>query len=330
MNIINITQNTSEWLQWRQTGISASDIPTAMGLNPYKTAYRLWLEKTGRANPEDLSGNPNVQRGNRLEPLARDHCENRDEEILLPVCGEYTPWPNLKASFDGLSSQGRPYEFKAPTENRFMSLIEQGTASDTYQLYAWQVKAQCVVAESADGVLFFYMEDGRNCEFVIELSPQDRIEILAAAKDFWHCVETDTPPPLDPERDVYIPKSGEDEFRWQAYADLYVENQAQIDVLDKQLEPLKKAQGELKNTLVAMMGDFQTTDYGGIKVTRFSRQGSIDYSKFIKSKGIDKADLEAFRKKETWQSRVTVSKGEMLVEEVIGNEAVPTTTSGFF
>ena len=330
MNVLNLTQGTQPWLDWRAQGVSATDISVIMGLSPYKTAYRLWLEKTGRANPENLSGNPNVQRGNRLEPLAREYFENRDEEILLPVCAEYTDWPILRASLDGLSSTGIPYEFKAPTEKRFEELVSQGIESDTYNLYESQVKAQCVVLGASEGKLAFYMEDERVYEFRICLTQEDKDAIINAAQQFWDCIQNDTPPPLDPERDVYIPTTGEDEFRWRALADLWRENQEQIAAMDKQLEPLKQSQEELKRALAEMMGEFQATDYGGVKVSRFSRKGSIDYPKFCKEQGIDADALEAYRKKESWQSRVTLSKDETLNAVAIGNESTPVTSSGYF
>lgn len=330
MQIVNLTQGTQEWLDWRARGVSATDIPTILGKNPYKTQYQLWLEKTGRANAPDLSGNPNVQRGNRLEPLAREFCEERDDEILLPVCGEHSELPYIRASFDGLSSNGEPYEFKAPTEKRFEELQKVGTESATYEMYAWQVKAQCFVADAKKGLLFFYMEDERHLEFTIELTPEDRETIDQAAWQFWECIQNDTPPPLDPERDVYIPQSGEDEFRWRTYADQWHELQEQIDALEAQLEPLKKSQAELKKTFTDMMGDFCTTDYGGVKVTRFARKGSIDYAKFCKEQGIDAEVLEPYRKKETWQSRVTLSGDAMLNAQAIGNESKPTDNGGSY
>ena len=37
-----------QWLQVRQQGIGSSDAAAAVGLNPYKSALELWLEKTGR------------------------------------------------------------------------------------------------------------------------------------------------------------------------------------------------------------------------------------------------------------------------------------------
>jgi putative phage-type endonuclease len=50
-------------------GIGASECSIVLGINPYKTPYELWLEKTGRKEPDDLSQNAAVIMGNLLEPV---------------------------------------------------------------------------------------------------------------------------------------------------------------------------------------------------------------------------------------------------------------------
>ena len=42
------------WLKMRTQGIGGSDAGTIVGLNPWKSKYELWLEKTGQVVPEDL------------------------------------------------------------------------------------------------------------------------------------------------------------------------------------------------------------------------------------------------------------------------------------
>ena len=52
-----------EWHKRRIRGIGASDASAVVGVNPYKTNVRLWEEKTGRREPEDISGKPYVRYG---------------------------------------------------------------------------------------------------------------------------------------------------------------------------------------------------------------------------------------------------------------------------
>lgn len=79
-----------------------------------------------------------------------------------------------------------------------------------------------------------------------------------------------------------------------------------------------------------MMGEFQSTDYGGVKVTRFTRKGTVDYAKLCKEQGVTADVLESYRKKETWQSRVSLSDDEVLNSEMIGNTSEPVKTGGYF
>lgn len=41
-----------EWLEERRSYIGASDSPIIIGVSPYRSAYELWLEKTGRAESQ--------------------------------------------------------------------------------------------------------------------------------------------------------------------------------------------------------------------------------------------------------------------------------------
>jgi putative phage-type endonuclease len=52
-----------QWLKSRQNGIGASDASAVVGCNPYKSNLQLWEEKTGRREPEDISGKPYVRYG---------------------------------------------------------------------------------------------------------------------------------------------------------------------------------------------------------------------------------------------------------------------------
>jgi putative phage-type endonuclease len=61
------------WQEYRQSqkGIGGSDVSVILGLNPYKTAFTLWLEKTGQIEPAAVD-NEYVEWGNILEPVIRD------------------------------------------------------------------------------------------------------------------------------------------------------------------------------------------------------------------------------------------------------------------
>lgn len=61
-------EDHEKWLKTRDLGIGGSDAAVIMGLNSYKSPYELWIEKTGQAEPPDLSGNQFVYWGTKNEP----------------------------------------------------------------------------------------------------------------------------------------------------------------------------------------------------------------------------------------------------------------------
>ena len=59
--------NFEEWLEARKSFVTASNIASACGLNPYKSEFAYWQEWHGHVDPPDLSGVEAVEWGRRLE-----------------------------------------------------------------------------------------------------------------------------------------------------------------------------------------------------------------------------------------------------------------------
>ncbi len=66
---------TAEEVEARKSSLGASDMPAVMGVNPYRSAVDVWLEKTGRVEP--FAGNEFTTWGNRLEPVILDEYSER-------------------------------------------------------------------------------------------------------------------------------------------------------------------------------------------------------------------------------------------------------------
>jgi len=101
--IVNLRQNTPAWLEWRSQGIGASDAPTIMGENPWKSADYLLREK---CNCIDYGSNPAMARGNALEPEARRSYERRFGIRIPAACLQSTKHEWMRASIDGLATDG--------------------------------------------------------------------------------------------------------------------------------------------------------------------------------------------------------------------------------
>ena len=331
MNLINLDQGSTTWLEWRAEGITATEMVIILGLNPYegRTPYRLYLEKTGQANPPEVN-TFHTDRGHRLEPRARAFCEDRDSVVLETPCIEYSAWPTLRASLDGLTLEGDiVYEFKAPSPSVFAEIRKNGTASPTYAQHRAQVLTQCICADTTEGKLVYYTEsyseegglEVDTIEFNITLTEDDKAHILEAAMQFQACLDSGTAPDIDPERDLFIPASGEQEFMVQALASEWTERNAKIQTLKAELKALDTDQKQTVAGLTAQMGDFKKMKYAGISVTTFTKSGNVDWPALAKAEGIDEAVIESHRKADRKETRVSIPKTQEINEDVVGNES---------
>ena len=91
-----------EWLQIRSTGIGSSDAAAAIGLSSYKCSLSLWLEKTGRQQPEDLSNKEAVVWGTVLEPvLAKMYAERTGRKVRrVNAVLQHPEYPFMLANLD--------------------------------------------------------------------------------------------------------------------------------------------------------------------------------------------------------------------------------------
>lgn len=90
-------QTDEEWREFRKQGIGGSEAGICLGVNPWRSPLELWLEKTGRAEPEDLSGKEAVEWGNRLEAAIAGKFADRhpEYEVVVSECTYYDeerPW----------------------------------------------------------------------------------------------------------------------------------------------------------------------------------------------------------------------------------------------
>jgi putative phage-type endonuclease len=94
----------ADWQAYRekQTGIGGSDCSIIMGLNPYKSAFMLWLEMTGQAERPKLDSQY-VEWGNLLEPVIRDKFR-AETGFKVSQCNfvlAHQDWDWMVANVDG-------------------------------------------------------------------------------------------------------------------------------------------------------------------------------------------------------------------------------------
>ena len=175
----------------RRSFVGGSDARIIMG-DDEGAMLRLWREKRGEAEPEDLSGNLIVQLGAVTEELNRRWYEANSGQIVVDV-QKHIRHPGLRwmaATLDGrVEASGAVFEAK------FMlpwSFSEQ-TAAEKYmpqlQHNMWVVTARTAVLSVITG-------GGKWVEIKTHADPLYQHLIVTAERKFWRCVETGEQPSL--------------------------------------------------------------------------------------------------------------------------------------
>jgi len=175
----------------RRSFIGGSDARIIMG--PDETALvRLWREKRGEAEPEDLSGNLIVQLGAATEELNRSWYERntgrRVTDVQRRVRHSAIPW--MVATLDG-TVEGAGAVF----ESKFMlpwSFSEEAAA----EKYMAQVQHNMWVTHLRTSVLSIITGGGKWVEVTIPMDPLYLSVLVSTEKKFWRCVQSGEMPHL--------------------------------------------------------------------------------------------------------------------------------------
>lgn len=103
---------TAKQLRERTLYIGASDVPAIIGVDPYKTSYQIWLEKTGQYQP-DSGDNPSLMAGSLMEDAVLRWAENQLGKISKRSLSRRIKGTPIKVHLDGsLVENGEPVEAK--------------------------------------------------------------------------------------------------------------------------------------------------------------------------------------------------------------------------
>jgi predicted phage-related endonuclease len=175
----------------RRCFIGGSDARIIMGTDE-AALLRLWREKRGEAEPEDLSGNLIVQLGIVTEGLNRLWYERNTGQVITAVQRrvQHPVIRFLAATLDGMV-EGTGAVF----ESKFMlpwSFSEEGAA----RKYIAQLQHNMWVTNATTAALSIITGGGKWVELTIPADSLYQHLLLTAEKKFWRCVESGEPPRL--------------------------------------------------------------------------------------------------------------------------------------
>ncbi len=175
----------------RRDFIGGSDAKIIMGED--ETAlHRLWREKRGELEPEDLSDNLIVQLGTVTEDLNRRWYERNTGQAIKDVQRRVQhPVHNwMAATLDGVVDPGG-----AVFEAKFMLpwTFSEDAAAEKHMA---QLQHNMWVVNSRLAVLSIITGGGKWVELTIQADPLYQHLLLTAEKKFWRCVQDGEPPRL--------------------------------------------------------------------------------------------------------------------------------------
>jgi predicted phage-related endonuclease len=174
----------------RRTFIGGSDARIIMG-DDETALLRLWREKRGEVEPEDLSVNLVVQLGAVTEHLNRHWYERNAGQVITEVQRQvFHPLKRwMAATLDGMV-EGTGAVFEA----KFMlpwSFSEEAAA----EKHMAQVQHNMWVANAKAAELSIISGGGKWVQITIHADPLYQHLLLTAEKKFWRCVVSGEQPP---------------------------------------------------------------------------------------------------------------------------------------
>lgn len=281
--LYQLVQGSPEWQEHRAQYRNASETAAVMGMSPWQTPYELWLVKTGRKVTVETEA---MRHGTETEPAARAAFELESGLIMQPlviVDGDYS------ASLDGINLAGDTIvEIKCPYKGQTSELWQLVKTDTVPQYYMLQVQHQLMVSKAKHAYLWVY--DG-NEGIGVTIEPDSLVleQIRVAWDKFQIYLDSDTPPPM----------TDQDTLRridplWELAAAEYLQCKAASD------EAQAKAD-DAKAKLVALTAHSRETGFG-VSVTRYWKQGNVDYKNVPELQGVD---LAIYRGKMREEVRVT-------------------------
>ncbi|CUK44929.1 YqaJ viral recombinase family protein [Listeria monocytogenes] len=186
----------TQWLLTRRQGIGGSDAGIIMGLNKYKTAFELWLDKTGQVLPDESAGEA-AYWGNQMEEVVAKEFEKRTGK---------------KVRRSNMMYQHPEHDFMLANVDRFIvgedALLECKTAS-AYLAKEWEsdevpatylVQIQHYLAVTGKSKAYVAVLIGGNKFIWKEIDRDEELinQIIAFELDFWETnVKGQLAPALD-------------------------------------------------------------------------------------------------------------------------------------
>lgn len=249
-------KNVKADIENRRDYIGGSDIGTIMGVNPWKSPYTLWAEKTGLIEPEDISDIEAVWWGTHLEDLVAERFTMKTgiktrKSNFAYGCEEY---PYLRGHVDRVSVRGKKGLECKTTSSWNKTKYEDGEVPEAHW---WQ----CMFYLFLTGYNTWYLATKRDSQFFVTEIKRDEEAIermLDACEEFWSHVESGEPVEIDGSQSTtdtlneMYPENVSNDSVDLTDAEEYLDA---LEALNDQQKNLKTLSDQYKNHIKAILGE---------------------------------------------------------------------------
>lgn len=173
---------------FRKRLLGGSDANTIMS-GDRDRILRLWQEKRGEIEPENLDHILPVRMGQYTEPFNRRWFEETTGRLVTNVGDERISldFPLMGCTLDGVTDDGTCV-WEAKHVNAFSK------EDEVLARYMPQLTHNMIVTELPRAVLSVFIGTMKYSTFEVELDETYGAALVDAEHDFWRCVETGEPP----------------------------------------------------------------------------------------------------------------------------------------
>ena len=249
----------------RSRHIGSSDMAAVMGLDPWRTGYDVWLDKTGRVDP--VKETDAMRRGNHMESALLSYAQDELGALRRNQRRVHARLP-LAANIDAIATDhNAPVEAKSTSFRSAEHHLWGRPGTDEVPervLVQAHVHMMCLGDDAGTCFVPVYIDDG----FAMYRVDRHRAicdAIAKSAESFWRCVTDDAPPESsDPsldaiERRVRVPDKAAEVER--ALIEIYLKRKAELEDAESALQVARRDMLEAADDAELITGhpDFEFT-----------------------------------------------------------------------
>jgi predicted phage-related endonuclease len=333
------------FLAERRNGIGGSDVAAILGISPFRSAYDLWLEKTGQI--EAKPAGPAAAIGTLLEPLVLSEIVKRfgllgeDEAAMIlhggsgtnhvfgsveiaPAQMRHSKFDYMLAHVDGIVWGDSPIILEAKTGGPHRKAEWDEDGVPPYYISQIEHYMEVVGCERTYiGVYFLGQWPPRFVEYFS--NPELREIIVEEEAKFWECVQEMRPPCVDGSvstRQALREISRVDKGKVIQLPDEYLSKVRRYHELRAEGDALQLQAQEIANEIESVMGDACKAFVGDIQVASRSEttRRSLDRKRLETDHPELRPVLAEYEQESSFQ-RFTIAKVD-IEKSVVNNSEI--------